>query len=152
MRGEERLVEYDVDSLSLAVLLSIYRGIKSPSEMASLLNVDEDSIKEVLKELEEKGLIKYEEQKILFFTRKVPKLTREGYNTIMAALEKIKPQLLEARNLLVQGREDEALELLSAVGLGLVAPLVLPLLLGSILFAPVPLTEHHSHIHPGQPF
>ena len=120
--------------------------------MASLLNVDEDSIKEVLKELEEKGLIKYEEQKILYCKRKVPKLTREGYNTIMTALDKIKPQLVEARKLIAQGREEEALELLSAVGLGLVAPLVLPLLLGSVLFFPLAPAEHHSHIHPGQPF
>lgn len=141
-----------MDPLSLGVLLGIYNGAKTPEEIARLLNVDKDSVEEAIRELVERGLVKVEEKKILFFKNKELKLTREGYNTLMAALERVKPQLQKARELIVQGREEEAFALLDAAGLGLFASLLLPLMLGGILALPFLDHEHHSHIHPGEPF
>ncbi len=147
------LVEYDIDPLSLAILLSVYNGIKSPERIAEYLNVDSESVKEAMKELEEKGLLRREKKKFLIFESEDIKLTREGYNTLMVALERLKPKLEKVRELAASGREDEAIALLGAMGLGLLAPLLLPLILGG-LFLPVAFGGNHnaSHIHPGEPF
>jgi len=150
------MVEYDIDPLSLGILLGIYNGIKDVKKLASYLNVDEDSVKEALKELEEKGLVKREKKKIFIFEVQDLKLTREGYNTLMVALEKLKPKLEEVRKALIRGDEEQAVAALSAMGLGLLVPLLIPMLLGGFLL-PIGIGfgvphEHGSHIHPGDPF
>ncbi|UXD22908.1 hypothetical protein IPA_09530 [Ignicoccus pacificus DSM 13166] len=148
------MIEYDIDSLSLAVLFAIKNGLKDPKAIARELNVDEDSIREVIEELEDRGLIKVEKKKFLFFETSDVKLTREGYNTLLAALDKLKPKLEEARKIAVERGPDEAMAFLGAMGLGLLAPLLLPLLLGGIFTLPFmdPSGGHNNNIHPGEPF
>jgi len=147
------VVEYDIDSLSLGVLLAVYNGIKDPREIASRLNVDEESINEVIEELIEKGLLKKEEKKILFFKREDLKLTREGYNTLMTALERIRPKLEKAIEMVRRG-EGDLDDVLRLMGLGFLLPL-LPLMWG-LFFTALPFGEdwggEDSHIYPGEPF
>jgi len=145
------VVEYDIDSLSLAILFAIKNGLKDPSKIALELNVDEDSVREVMKELEEKGLIKVNKRKILFFETYDVRLTREGYNTIMVALEKLKPKLEEVRKIAIERGPEEAAMMLSTLGLGLLVPFILPLLLGGV-FLGFPPDDTHNNIHPGTPF
>jgi len=150
------MVEYDIDPLSLGILLGIYNGIKDVKKLASYLNVDEDSIKEALRDLEEKGLVKRDKKRILIFEIQDLKLTREGYNTLMVALERLKPKLEEVRKALARGDEEQAITMLGAMGLGLLVPLLIPMLLGGLLL-PIGIGlgaphEHGSHIRPGDPF
>ncbi len=147
------MIEYDIDSLSLAILFAIKNGLKDPRAIADELNVDVDSVYEAIEELKSKGLIKEEKKKFLFFETTDYKLTRDGYNTLMAALEKLKPKLEEVRQVAIEKGPDEAFALMGALGLGLLAPLLLPILIGGML--PLHLggvNGDHNNIHPGEPF
>ncbi len=151
-------VEFDIDPLELAVLALIKQSISDPKAIADYLNVDVRSIIETLEELKEKGLITEEEEKFLFFKMKKYKLTRKGYNTLVTAIKKLKPQLLEIKRILNEEGEESAIRAMEAMGLGLLAPLLLPLLLGGFLIpffvngAHGDLGGHDPHIPPGNPF
>ena len=145
------LVEYDVDALSLAVLFAIKKGLRSPRRIAEALNVDEESIKEVVRELEEKGLIRTEKKKFLFLELQGLKLTREGYNTLLAALERLKPKLEEVKRIAIERGPEEATVFLGALGLGLLAPLLIPMIMGGLLTLPFADLEeqYNNNIYPG---
>ncbi len=152
-------VEYNVDPLELALLMLIKQSITKPEEMAEYLNVDLDSVVRALEELKEKGLIKEEEEKVFFFKKKTLKLTRKGYNTLMKALKELKPQLLEVKKILEEKGEKEALETMEIMGIGILAPFLLPLLIGGLLTPFLldlghdhGLGGHDPHIPPGEPF
>ena len=145
------MIEYDVDPLSLAVLFAIKNGVKDPSKIARELNVDERSILEVIKELEEKGLIKNTKKKILFFEINDLRLTRDGYDTLIAALDKLKPKLEEVREVALSRGPEEAAALMNTIGLGMLVPFLLPLLLSGLFIGFLP-DDTHNNIHPHTPF
>ncbi len=160
-RGAGRLdvqVEFDVDPLELAILALIKQSITDPKDIAEYLNVDVKSVEDAIKELKEKGLITEEEKNFLFFKSRTYKLTRKGYNTLITAIRKLKPQLLELKNILEREGEESAIRAMEAMGLGLLAPLLLPLLLGGLVLPFFMIDTHDGvgghdpHIPPGDPF
>ncbi len=119
------MVEYDLDQLSIAVLYAISLDKSNPRDIASMLNVDVEDVKKVIGELKAKGLIKEVEEGFWIFKSKRYVLTREGYNTLKEALKHLQPKIEEAKKILIERGENEALEFLTLAGLGLLAPLLL---------------------------
>ncbi len=133
------MVEYDLDQFSIAVLYALSLGRSDPRAIAAMLNADVEDVKRVIEELKERELIKEVEEGFWIFKTKRYVLTREGYNTLKEALKRIEPKLEEARRILVERGEDEAIEFLTLAGLGLLAPLL-------VMGLTLPLFSVH-HVH-----
>ena len=119
------MVDYDLDQLSIAVLYAISLNKSNPKEIAAMLNVDVEDVKRVISELKSKGLIKEVEEGFWIFKTKRYVLTREGYNTLKEALKHLQPKIEEAKRILIERGEDEAIQFLTLAGLGLLAPLLI---------------------------
>ncbi|MCS7121231.1 MAG: hypothetical protein NZ895_01320 [Archaeoglobaceae archaeon] len=76
-------------SLEDAVLVAVLKGTNDPKKVSSVLKVKLSEVEKILKNLEEKGLVKIEESKKLFFKSKKIYLTPKGNDKALKALKEL---------------------------------------------------------------
>ncbi len=91
-------------SLEDAVLALILDGAETPEEIASILRVDVEEVKRVLRGLEVEGLVRSEEKGFWIFKKKVYKLTSKGYEEAVKAKERLTESARKVRELLEKAR------------------------------------------------
>ncbi len=92
-------------SLEDAVLALILDGAETPDEIASILRVDVEEVKRVLRGLELEGLVRSEEKGFWIFKKKVYRLTSKGYEEAVKAKEKLAESARRVRELLEKARK-----------------------------------------------
>ncbi len=91
-------------NLEDAVLALILDGAETPDEIASILRVDVEEVKRILKNLELEGLVRSEEKGFWIFKKKVYRLTSRGYEEAVKAKEKLAESAKRVRELLEKAR------------------------------------------------
>ncbi len=90
-------------SLSKYIALLIRRGVNNVEELASILNVSEDDVKEKLLEMESKGLVKCSKKGFWRHRRMVCSLTSKG----LELAEEAEKELIEIRRRVAEEAERE---------------------------------------------